>query len=210
MRRRTHRSVALAQDMIVAEAYDIFPDCVLHGGTAIWRCYRGGRFSEDVDFYLPTGGEQEIRRFRRGVAANGMVELKFKATASTVFAKFSHSETVVSFEAAKRAPPPSVVRPYEMLDGSFALVNTLSPEELIIEKSSAYTGRRKVRDLYDIFFLLNRVEERDRVTAPLARMIREYRAPADEATLKATIIAGAVPSAEVMLGAIERWVERST
>jgi len=38
-----------------------------------------------------------------------------------------------------------------MTDGISILVNTLTLEEVIIEKVSAYLKRRKIRDLYDIF-----------------------------------------------------------
>lgn len=210
LKRRAHKSVALAQDVLMAEVYGIFPDCVLHGGTAIWRCYGGGRFSEDIDAYLPTHDEGAVRRFRRGVIAKGMEELKFKATENTVFGKFEHSGAVVSFEAALRPSPTHVVKPYEMLDGGFMLVNTLSPEELVLEKVSAYTSRRKVRDLYDIFFLLNLVNDKEKVLKSVAKMVREYRRPVDEGQLKVIVVAGAVPSSEDMLEGMRGWASQST
>lgn len=210
LKRRGHRSVALAQDMLVAEAYDAFPDCVLHGGTSIWRCYGGGRFSEDVDVYLPPREGDATRRFRGGLVAKGLKELKFKVTRNTVFGKYQMDGSVVSFEAALGKPPGSVVRPYEMLDGSLMLVRTLSPEDLIIEKALAYSSRRKVRDLYDIFFLLNLAEDRSRILVVVQRMVAEYHKPVDEDQLNATVIAGVAPSAEEMLGGIRRWARRST
>ena len=30
---------------------------VLHGGTAIWRCYAGNRFSDDLDLYVKSDNE---------------------------------------------------------------------------------------------------------------------------------------------------------
>ncbi len=56
-----------------------------------------------------------------------------------------------------------VVKAFEMVDGSFITVNTLGPEELALEKVSAYMARRKVRDLYDVFFLIQLVREKRRV-----------------------------------------------
>ena len=53
LKREIHRRIAYAQDLIVNEVYFVFDKAVLHGGTAIWRCYNGKRFSEDLDFYLP-------------------------------------------------------------------------------------------------------------------------------------------------------------
>ena len=45
LKRETHRRIASAQDLIVQEVYAVFERAVLHGGTAIWRCYNGKRFS---------------------------------------------------------------------------------------------------------------------------------------------------------------------
>lgn len=210
LKRRTHRSVALAQDILLVAVYDSFPDCVLHGGTAIWRCYGGGRFSEDIDVYLPKHDESATLRFREGILGKGMEELKFKATENTVFGKFEFSGAVVSLEAALRRSPDHMVKPYEMSDGAFMLVNALSPDELVLEKATAYSSRRKVRDLYDIFFLLNVVDDRERVARKIHKMILDYRRPVDEGQLKATVIAGAVPSSEDMLEGMKRWVRQST
>jgi len=210
LKRRTHISIALAQDILMSEAYDAFPDCVLHGGTAIWRCYGGGRFSEDVDFYIPVRESGAARRFREGVFAKGMKELKFKVTENTIFGKYEHLGSVVSFEAALRRPPESVVKPYEMLDGNLMLVRTLTPEDLIQEKASAYGSRMKVRDLYDVFFLLNLVEVRAKVLGSVARMVEEHHRPVDQEQLKATVIAGVAPSWETMFEGVRRWVGQST
>jgi len=53
LKKRTHKIVALAQDILVMELYNSFTNAIIHGGTAIWRCYGSNRFSEDVDVYLP-------------------------------------------------------------------------------------------------------------------------------------------------------------
>jgi len=210
LKRRVHRLVALAQDLIVAQAFDVFPDCVLHGGTAIWRCYGSGRFSEDVDVYLPSYRDVLGTRFRDGLGAKGLIEMKYKATRNTVFGKFKFSETIVSFEAAVRKPPASVVRPYALLSGGFMLVNTLPPEALVAEKSAAYLSRRKVRDLYDIFFLLNFVENREMAARGLTSLMRNYSKPEDEGQLKAIVVAGAIPTAESMIESIRTWARKST
>ncbi len=211
LKRRAHRSVALAQDILTMEAYSAFPDAVLHGGTAIWRCYGGGRFSEDLDFYLPESSRTATERLRRGAAAKGLAEAKFKETANTLFAKFSHGGTLVSFEAAKRAPSaPSVVKPYEMVDGNRMLVRTLSPEALLVEKAAAYASRRKVRDLYDVYFLLGLIEERTVVAGAIDSLLSGYQPPVDEAQLRTIVVVGAVPSADGMVGELRRWARRST
>jgi len=48
-----HKKIARAQDIIVEEMGKTLNRAVLHGGTAIWRCYQGNRFSEDIDVYIP-------------------------------------------------------------------------------------------------------------------------------------------------------------
>jgi len=45
LNKRSEREIAYAQDVIVAELYKFFPEAIIHGGTAIWRCYQGNRFS---------------------------------------------------------------------------------------------------------------------------------------------------------------------
>ena len=52
LRKKEHKRIAYIQDILVEELYTLFPEAIIHGGTAIWRCYNGNRFSEDVDVYL--------------------------------------------------------------------------------------------------------------------------------------------------------------
>ena len=52
LKKAAHREIAKAQDIIVATLYQAFDEAVLHGGTAIWLCYKGQRYSEDVDVYI--------------------------------------------------------------------------------------------------------------------------------------------------------------
>ena len=52
LKKKMHKDIALLQDIFIDILYEIFPDCVLHGGTAVWRCYNGTRFSEDIDVYI--------------------------------------------------------------------------------------------------------------------------------------------------------------
>ncbi|MDG6903049.1 MAG: nucleotidyl transferase AbiEii/AbiGii toxin family protein [Nitrososphaerota archaeon] len=210
LKRRAHREVAFAQDVVVAEAYEAYPACVLHGGTAIWRCYGGTRFSEDLDAYLPGSAGDADERFRRGLAAKGAKELKFRRTSDMVYGKFELGGGAVSFEGALRGPPARSVRAYETLDGGSMLVSALPPEELLQEKAAAYGDRRKVRDLYDVLFLLSRVEDVERARGAVGSLVDGYAPPVDGAELKALVLAGAAPTPAEMLEALERWARRST
>ncbi len=206
LKKRTHWDLAFAQDLIVMELYSSFPKSVLHGETAIWRCFKGNRFSGDIDVYFSSADRSRVGDLVGSLRAKGVTMLKFKDTANTIFVKFCYSAAIVSLEIALRAVKGYTVKPFEMIDGSFMLVNTLTPEDLILEKASAYKGRRKVRDLYDIFFLINLVVSRERVVDSLRQLIQSFRRPIDERELKTIIISGTIPTVERMLEAIEKWV----
>jgi predicted nucleotidyltransferase component of viral defense system len=195
----------MAQDVIVMEVYDNFPETVLHGGTAIWRCYKGNRFSEDVNLYIPPAARSKLEDLVSALGARGLRTRKFKVNRSTAFGKFAFSDVLVGLEGSFRAARNHVVKPFEMLDGGFMLVNTLPPEELVVEKASAYKGRRKVRDLYDIFFLIHLAPRSGKVIDALGDLIENFQRPVDERVLKTVIISGSVPSVQDMLEAIEAW-----
>lgn len=205
LRKKLHRDVAAAQDLLVLQVYASFPESVLHGGTAIWRCYRGNRFSEDIDAFIPHQEARRLEAFVRGLRARGLVPVKFKETQNSVYVKFAYAGAEVRFEAVTEARKEYVVRQYEMLDGSFMLVRTLSPEDLILEKIAAYRGRRKVRDLYDIYFLVNSVEKRDKVAGRLREFLGEAGRPVDENILRAVIMMGTAPAVDDMMEAISGW-----
>jgi len=148
MRRERHREIAKLQDIIVENMYRVFPRAVIHGGTAIWRCYSGNRFSEDVDAYIGKAGTD---RFFVELKRAGFEVLRKKATENALYSSLSLERTEVRFEALFRSIP-GVVREYETCEGILWNVFTLSPEEMIREKVAAYLDRRRIRDLYDIFF----------------------------------------------------------
>lgn len=208
LKKRVHKIVALTQDILVMEIYNNFPNTVIHGGTAIWRCYASNRFSEDVDVYLPLNVKKEnFENFLNGLKSKGFITVKFKKTNNSIFAKFSHLGVIVRFEAVFKNIKSFTTKPFEMSDGTSILVNILQLEEMIVEKVSAYFKRKKVRDLYDIFFLLKFVEDKEKIKGTLAKLIKEFTYPIDEKELKTLIISGSVPSIENMLGVVRRWVK---
>ncbi len=206
LKKREHRSIALAQDLLVIEVYRELPKAVMHGGTAIWRCYGSSRFSEDVDFYLPFDTRTaKLQDLRQVFSSKNLAVEKFKKTNGSLFAKLSYTGTAVRLEAIFKDIKHSIIKPYEMSDGTSILVNTLSPEDLILEKISAYQARRKVRDLYDIYFLLSFLEDSKKVRNSLQEFLGKLERPTDERELKALVIAGTVPSTKALLEEIEKW-----
>ncbi|MGC8831815.1 MAG: nucleotidyl transferase AbiEii/AbiGii toxin family protein [Thermoproteota archaeon] len=152
LKKQLHRNIALAQDILVMEVYNSFPQTVIHGGTALWRCYGSNRFSEDVDLYLPISARKEsFRSLLDGLVGKGFRVEKFRKTESSVFSKYSYLGVSVRLEAVFKKVEAPVLRRFEMVDGMFILVKTLKPEEMLEEKIRTYFERRKVRDLYDVF-----------------------------------------------------------
>ncbi len=203
---RLQKAVALAQDLIVMAVYETYSDAVLHGGTAILRCYHGNRFSDDVDLYLPSAYRvQKLSELSARLERRGFVTAKLKTTKNSVFAKFTLQEAVVSVEGVRRRVSKTVLKAYETFDGAFMTVNTLTAEGLISEKVSAYLSRRRVRDLYDVFHLVNYVEEKEKARKSVAELLQAGREPVDEKMLKALLLSGSVPTYEGMIEGLRSW-----
>ncbi len=210
LKKNIHKKIAFAQDLLIQNVYRIFPNAVIHGGTAIWRCYGGKRFSEDIDVYLSRDmdSESNFQNLIKLLKSFGFETEKFKHTGNSIFSKFSLSGTEVRLEAVFKDVNNFIVKPFELSDGTLMNVCTLSPEDILIEKITVYKDRGKVKDLYDIWFLLNLVE--DKKVLKHLKDIEDYlKEPEDYASLKTLIIVGAVPSIEDIMGGIRSWVKRN-
>lgn len=174
---------------------------MLHSGTAIWRCYGGNRFSEDVDVYIAKDVKKLAKLFSM-LEKMGFVVEKRKIGERSLYSTLRFNRTVVRFEAVFKAASGSL-KEYETAEGNLLTVYTLKPEELIGEKVAAYLNRFKVRDLYDIFFLLRYVEDFSLVRKALERFLAGFKAPVDEKDLKVLILEGLVPSSQKMLDYIK-------
>lgn len=205
LRKKSERDIAYAQDVIVGELYKFFHDAIIHGGTAIWRCYQGNRFSEDIDAYIP-GDIEKIESFFNSLEEKGMKIIKKKISENSVYSELEINRTAARFEATFQSKKPSLKR-YETAESFFINVYTLSPEDLIIEKVETYLKRRKIRDLYDIFFLISYAENKKLIEAYLKKLIENYQKPVDEENLASIIIAGVVPSSDEILLEIKRWAK---
>ncbi|MDD5337350.1 MAG: nucleotidyl transferase AbiEii/AbiGii toxin family protein [Candidatus ainarchaeum sp.] len=192
LKKRMHMEIARLQDEIVEMLYGIENGLVLHGGTAIWRCYGGNRFSEDLDFYCADMARIDDA-FRQKVRERGLAMLKYKKTASLLFSKISNGSAEVRVEMNFSATKPHMTKSYEKTDGTFMDVFTLSAEELILEKIGAYKGRRFVRDIYDIYHLANYAKG-SRISAAMREFIVSMQQPVDEPNIRAIVYSGAIPS----------------
>ena len=130
---------------------------------------------------------------------------KKKIGERSLYSTLRFNDTVVRFEALfKRAS--GSLKEYETAEGNLITVYTLTPEELINEKVSAYLSRFKVRDLYDVFFLLRHVKDISSARAALERLLAGFKAPVDEEQLKVLLLEGIVPDSKKMVDYIKRWL----
>jgi predicted nucleotidyltransferase component of viral defense system len=204
LKRRQHMEIARLQDIVVEAMYRVFPEAVIHGGTAIWRCYSGSRFSEDIDVYMERDTERINNLFSQ-LSAMGFSIIKKRVKENSLYSRLSMDRTELRFEAVFRKVR-GVVREYETFEGVLLNVYTLLPEDMVIEKANAYGKRRKIRDLYDIFFLLRHVEDAGRVTPHLKSLLSGFKRPLDEDDLRVIILVGVSPKTDDMLEYLRRWV----
>jgi predicted nucleotidyltransferase component of viral defense system len=208
IRQRQHRLVAELQDLIVEAVYRIEENAVLHGGTAIWRCFQGSRFSEDLDFYLkPKANFKE--RLERELDSVGARLSKFKQTENAIYAKIEKDRIEVSLEIALREFKKPVASGFEKCDGSLIDVFTPSVEELLVEKLNAFKNRKLIRDIYDAYHLSRLVSNESKDYArQVNALLKDLPKPVDEQVLKNLVLAGAVPGFEQMKANLQRRFSR--
>ncbi len=205
LRKKTQKELAYAQDIVVGELYNFIPNAIIHGGTAIWRCYNGNRFSEDIDVYISKDSKQ-IENFFDSLVKKGFRILKKRIKENSLYSEIMIGGTPIRFEATFQIKKP-IFKRYETSESFFINVLTLSPEELIVEKVNAYLKRKRIRDLYDIFFLLNYIEKEKETRNHLKRLTENFEKPVDEGNLRGIIISGAIPDYKELLESIRKWVK---
>ncbi len=197
IRKETHKSIAVAQDIIIQELCQVFENSVLHGGTAIWRCYNGNRFSEDIDVYLPKDNEK-IEILFKNLQKQGFEIEKKKISENSLYSDLVLNRVHVKLEGIFKKIK-GHLKEYQTVENNLISVYTLTPEELIAEKTEAYLKRRKIRDLYDIFFLVRFVKNLPNIKPEIEKLKKEFNIPVDEKDLKTLILEGLIPTSQKML-----------
>ncbi|VVB99913.1 Nucleotidyl transferase AbiEii toxin, Type IV TA system [uncultured archaeon] len=200
--RSPHAALAQLQDEALDIFYTVAPEAVLHGGTAIWRCYGGKRFSEDLDFYAPA---DRLMKEKLGAesAKRSLVLTKFRETRNALYSRISDGRTEVSIEATLRPSKRRILSTYERADGSTNDIYTLAREDLIIEKAHAFASRKLIRDIYDVYFLSGTADLKN-VRSELLKFLEKIPQPADEKNLRTLVYSGPCPSFSDMVSALER------
>ncbi|MEK6826160.1 MAG: nucleotidyl transferase AbiEii/AbiGii toxin family protein, partial [Nanoarchaeota archaeon] len=94
LKKRVQRDLAYAQDILIGELYRFFPDAIIHGGTAIWRCYNGNRFSEDIDVYIPKHNEI-INNFFKSLEIRGFSIVKKRIKENSLYSKLTFNSRTI-------------------------------------------------------------------------------------------------------------------
>ena len=86
LKKRQQVEISILQDEMVRIVYNVSVESVLHGGTSVWRCYSGKRFSEDLDFYS-TSFPELVDNFRSEISAAGLSITKMKDTGNVILSQ---------------------------------------------------------------------------------------------------------------------------
>ena len=206
LKKRTQIEIAFLQDEIMDIMYSITDNIVLHGGTAIWRCYSGKRFSEDLDFYS-RDFPRLFPQLRSTVESHGLTVQKIKDTGNVISSSITNGNATVKVEINHASATIGIQMPYVLADGSTMEILSLTPDQFIEEKMLAYSDRKYVRDLYDIYHLVNSSTLLDSTRQMLSRFMRDIEPPVDEAVLKTIVYLGLPPSLDIMKLAILRDIQ---
>lgn len=152
----SQRQKAILQDRAIEIIFSVASDAVLHGGTAIWRCYSGERFSKDLDFYFKK--ESALQKTLNGLAQGGFW-CELQQTRKANFGLYRNyilrrGNADIALQVTLAKINGDLIR-YETSNGAYRNINSLSAERLLLEKAEALSDRRKARDLYDIWILKN-------------------------------------------------------
>ena len=191
IRKESHKNIALAQDVLVEETIKIIPSTIFHGGTCIWRCYGGKRFSEDLDFYFPQN-RNLIEKLFQSLENKGFEIRKKKISDRSVYSELRYSRVSIRLEATFQSIK-RVLLDYEKVDGTVISLYGLTVEQLLNEKIDAYLSRKKIRDIYDIFFLIRLVGNVSLIDKNIKKVISEEDIPDDVEDLKVLLLEGVVP-----------------
>ncbi len=205
LKKREYQEIATFQDTVIDILYNVESNVVLHGGTAIWRCFSGNRFSNDIDIYLGTNVSLLSIKAKIESAASeyGARLEKIKDTGHLVFMAFSLGDTYLKVEInhVKKGMKPIATR-FEKVDGTYTDVLTLPPDKLMEEKIAAYSDRRFIRDIYDMYVLSDYIENKNALRKEVLSFLSKIEEPVNESDLKAIIYQGPVPSFKNMVNHI--------
>lgn len=202
----SQRQKAILQDRAVEMIFSATFDAVLHGGTAIWRCYSGERFSKDIDFYFKR--ESALQKTLSRLAQGGL-RCELHQTRKANFDLYRnyilrHGNIDIAFQVTLAKIKGDLIR-YETSNGAYRNISSLSAERLLLEKAEALSDRHKARDLYDIWILKN-YDFSQKTAETLSRALTKHPRIIDFDELKHTVY-GMLPPIDAMKDDISRRLD---
>lgn len=195
-------ATARLEDSVVKAIYETDAGTVLHGGTAIWRCYNGYRFSSDVDLYLT---DAQVKKFNHELTWNiSKYQMKHDPPSHDgrrirVFNDYAGT----MIEAMK--PPPGL-KPvsafYEAVNDTRFAVKTLSIDNFVKEKMRTYEKRFYARDLFDVYQLVINHDILQDTKKQVLKFVEGIKRPKDENVLKDIVYVGPAPTFDEMINGI--------
>lgn len=149
---------------------------ILKGGTALMLCYGLSRFSEDIDLDAQRASVPSSRFFRiidQACRENGYAWRTGKDTPTVqrAFINYGDPESPLKVEVSHRiktVDPDAIAR----VEG----IKTYTISELCELKASAYQNRDKIRDLYDLTFIIeHHYDELTKSARKAAQRALEYK-----------------------------------
>lgn len=149
---------------------------ILKGGTALSLYYSLNRFSEDIDLDAPGNLKargrffQEIKGYCEKMGYNCRVD-KNTETTQRAYIDYGKSDASLKVEVSYRRKeiPESLVR-------DFNGVRVYCLDEMARLKAAAYSGRDRIRDLYDVTYLCTyKYDELNESARDALRTALEYK-----------------------------------
>ncbi|MGB9728142.1 MAG: nucleotidyl transferase AbiEii/AbiGii toxin family protein [Nitrososphaeria archaeon] len=124
-----------------------------------------------------------------------------------LYLKFGN-EVVTELEVSPISRDVKVVEAdYWLVEGGSIVVKTITPEDLLSEKVNAFISRRKSRDLYDIYYLLDFCEV-EKIKCVLKELLPFLDSePKDFNMLSEPIILGRSPSFHTIVEKVSRYAK---
>jgi predicted nucleotidyltransferase component of viral defense system len=214
---------AKMEDSLVEILYRKYNALVFHGGTAIWRCYSGNRFSRDIDFYYGVESNEAKTLFFKSSKkylkdlGYSLKESGYSNSTNTMHILLeANVKMKIDINFGQKAGVPVE---YRKVDDTKIVVLALTPSQLLMEKIEAYEDKTRsvreysqpeVQDLYDIYHLTSLVGRKDQVDLKrLKNLIKFIQAnpPPNIRSLDHLILKGISPSFEMIMSHLIRWIE---
>lgn len=213
---------AKMEDILVEVLYRKYKGLVFHGGTAIWRCYSGNRFSRDIHFYYGVESNEAKTLFfnsSKKYLKDLGYSLKESGYANLTNTMHILLETNVKMKIEVNFDQKTgVPAEFRKVDDTKIVVLALTPSQLLLEKIEAYEDKTRsvreysqpeVQDLYDIYHLTSLISSKDKVDLKrMKNLIKfiENNPPPNIKSLDHLILNGIPPTFEMMMLHLIRWI----